>query len=424
MSTLVAHDGSGAAEVLACDPDALEEVAAGLRRLAAELEATAMTVAEPGPAGWSGLAAIEQARCRASTGAAVGRTREPVGRAAACLDLLAGTAREQAVVVRRHQRLAEEVDLARARLAASGALSDADALVRAARLRELEEESRWHRRAVAAAVEAFQEVRRWVTRLLEELRASLSELALNLAVVVGAVSRVTRSAGQVLAVEAIADAGRRLRRVGDQEAPRTRHQMDERLKKNVARFRSPKPSETLPVGKMPFGAAVRHFGRLVPVVALADAGYTLWTGGGYDGWRGGVTRGLAAAGVVGVGLVVFLPITAPAAVVGAGAMAVYGAWMTGNWIYDNRHRLGRLASRGWSGARRVGGRAWTGTRDAAGRAWTGGTDLARRARDRVGSGLSRLRDRVRRDRGRPTQPEQPVTPPVAPGTAPPVGSTA
>lgn len=132
-------------------------------------------------------------------------------------------------------------------------------------------------------------------------------------------------------------------------------------------------------------------------MVLVDAVPDTIDGGGYSGWRGGTTRVLAGAAVVGtIGAVV---VAAPAAAtVGLGAAAAYQLWTIGNTVYDNRKEIGRALSRTW----RRGSR--------------GVSQFRRRAAD----GLARLQGGDRTTGGSAAGPPPQ---PVAPGSVP-VGTTA
>ena len=89
---------------------------------------------------------------------------------------------------------------------------------------------------------------------------------------------------------------------------------------------------------------------LTVISAIGDVA----TGGGYQGWRGWATRGLAVAGGTGavvliaggIGAVVTAPITATVAAVGVTA---YALWSAGNYVYDNWDSIERAyqVSTGW-----------------------------------------------------------------------------
>ncbi len=99
--------------------------------------------------------------------------------------------------------------------------------------------------------------------------------------------------------------------------------------------------------------------RLDPFGVVWKAGNDLATGGGYDGWRGGLTRYYAGGAVVGA---VALNSRHPVAVaVGAVLIGGWGLWKGGNALWDNRQAIVRFAAKVWRGAGKVarsaGGRA-------------------------------------------------------------------
>lgn len=372
--------------VLRCDPDELEVTARSLRQAVAELEAVAGEVRAAGDPVWSGLAALEQAARRAEMAELVGRLAPPLQQVAGALDQVAAAAREQAGTVRRHTRLCEELSLERSRLIALGPPPEPLAAAHwTERLSSLEEERFRHQLLVEDAEREFGAVQRRVALLIEGIRAHVPQVVWDLALTFATVQKVAGGARQVAAAGSLADTARRLRRMPVPGGERTLHLMRERVDKQVSRLRMRAPGW---VSRVPGGAAVA--GRAVPAVALVDAARGVVTGGGYDGWRGGATRVLGAVGVVGAGVAVVtggLAVGASAPVLGVaglGAAAVYQAWVTGNWVYDNRDRIAGTASRAWSGARGLVTRA-----SSAGRSVVG------RARERATAGLDRLRQRLR-----------------------------
>lgn len=119
------------------------------------------------------------------------------------------------------------------------------------------------------------------------------------------------------------------------------------------------------------GRAASLFGRLAWPLTVVMGVKDLITGGGYDGWRGTMTKimgavgaaggvvlgvaALAAAGVIGVTV-------APVVLAGAGiAVAAYGLWSAGNAIVDNWDTI-----KGWGSSVKSGASsAWNGVRTGA-----------------------------------------------------------
>lgn len=108
------------------------------------------------------------------------------------------------------------------------------------------------------------------------------------------------------------------------------------------------------LGRTPTGAlaGVRTvLGRVALPLTVLNGTEDAWTGGGYGGARGGMTRALGAAGALGGGALVFGeggltlvalgPVGAPVA---AGAVLVYGAWSLGNLVADHWDGITSFAS--------------------------------------------------------------------------------
>ncbi|QFG68945.1 hypothetical protein [Ornithinimicrobium pratense] len=67
------------------------------------------------------------------------------------------------------------------------------------------------------------------------------------------------------------------------------------------------------------------------------------TGGGYPGWRGDVTRFLAAGALAGGPLMLAGVALPPLGIAGVAAVSAYQAWTAGNLVWDNRGALVRYA---------------------------------------------------------------------------------
>ncbi|GGK62340.1 hypothetical protein GCM10011509_08440 [Ornithinimicrobium pekingense] len=362
--------------MLTVDPDELDAAAAGLRRAAAELQVVARDVAGWDDARWDGPAARQQAARRTEVSTALGHLVPPLERVADGVGEVAYAAREHADTVRRHTRLQEDLALERSRLLALGAPPEpAAAALWAERLAVLEQESGWHRRMAEEAEHAFERVRHRAEALLAQVRASVPQIVWDLGLTFMTAEKAAKGWRQVSAVAAMADTLWRVHRMPVPGGERTLHRMRRRVDDHLRTLKLHPPRW---ISRIPGGATVA--GRAVPVVAMLDAGGSVLTAGGYDGWRAGVTRGVAGVAVVGLVAVVAAPGSVVVGAAGLGAAAVYQAWMTGNWMYDNRGRIAGTAARGWAGATRVGRQAWA-----------GGRGLLSRARERAASGLRRLR---------------------------------
>lgn len=119
------------------------------------------------------------------------------------------------------------------------------------------------------------------------------------------------------------------------------------------------------LGKLGLPALGRLLGKaFLPLTALTGV-VDVFTGGGYDGWRGWATRGFGLAGaagavtllVGGAALVASAPVTATVAAV---AVTAYGLWSAGNYVYDH-----------WGTIRDTASRVATQVGDTAGRVWGG-----------------------------------------------------
>lgn len=340
--------------VLACDPDELEAVAAGLRRVAAELEAAAGQVAGATVHDWSGAAASEQAGRRSTAAELLGSFVPSVEQFAGGLEVVAGAAHEEGAFVRRHLSLGEEVMLERRRLLTVGAPTEPVAAQRwSARVAELEVEQRWHESLVAEAERRFEMSEQAVTQLLERVRTALTDPVKDLVLLAVATKQSVGflKSGR-LAVTSSATV-RRLWSIRGAGGERTLHVMQQRIQSEL-RGLAPKPpawASKLPGVTRLTGA----LGRAAPALVVLDAGPRLVDGGGYEGWRGGTTRVLAGAAVSGVlvaGAVTVGIVAAPVAgAVGLGAVAVYQGWSLGNHVYDNRAAIGRSLSRTWTRGR-------------------------------------------------------------------------
>lgn len=94
----------------------------------------------------------------------------------------------------------------------------------------------------------------------------------------------------------------------------------------------------LPVLSGPVGTTLSY-----SISGAAD----LFTGGGYTGWRGGVTRVLGGLAVP-ASIALWFP---PATFVSAAVLGTYTAWTAGNVIVDNRHNIARFGRQAAQAAR-------------------------------------------------------------------------
>lgn len=379
--------------VLACDPDALEATARTMRRLAAELDAVAGEVATAAVQDWGGLAALEQDGRRHEAGDLLRSFVPQVDEVATGITRVAEVAREEGAAVRQHVRLGEQAASERARTIALGPPPDPVAAARwELRVEELGASQRWHESLVVQAQHRFDQVQALVTATLDRIRAAVPEPLADVLLLRITVEQTVKLARAGQGTVSSVATTRRLRRLRGRVGERTLHQVQQRVEKNLARLKLAPPAwaEKVP-GVRRIAAAV---GKAAPVLVLVDAVPDAVDGGGYSGWRGGATRVLAGAAVVGTFGAVVLAAPA-AATIGLGAAATYQVWAVGNTIYDDRREIGQALSRTWKRGSR------------------GFSQFRRRAAD----GLARLNGESR------TTVERPVPQPVAPGTAP-IGASA
>jgi hypothetical protein len=99
--------------------------------------------------------------------------------------------------------------------------------------------------------------------------------------------------------------------------------------------------------------AARLAGKAFLPLTVATGLYDAYTGGGYGGVRGGITRGLGLAGAAGAGALLFATLNPVGLTVAGGAVLAYGAWTAGNAIWDHRAEIaeGVNTAKDWAGDR-------------------------------------------------------------------------
>ncbi|WP_158288667.1 hypothetical protein [Ornithinimicrobium flavum] len=329
--------GAGAV-VLATSPEELRRAARVLRTVSDGLEGLGDRVQQADLTGdaWTGLAALEH---RARTGALrrlVTLTAAPGLEVAGALERCAEVAEDAGARARAGLRRLEQ-GMAELRSLRTLGPPPEPLLEQAWRRRvaEVEQEVEQARRAVARAEEVFDLAQReaagvlgraWsvveeapaVRELAADLRRAVTGLPRHVAHVVRTTDMVVSLARARWAAEAPA------RALALQRATL-------RLQELWLQLRAP-------------GEARRRFGRtrLVPgPVGWVSAWLAAWSdvqdGGGYEGWRGGLTRVLARGALVGgpVALMGLHPALAPAAPVGLGLISAYQAWTLGNVVWDS-----------------------------------------------------------------------------------------
>ena len=337
--------------VLSITPDELRAAAGMLRQLEGELTSLTAGLERAGEVsgpGWTGLAALAHRARVESLRGWVSLTLRPGQECAAVLDRCAHVAEDAGHRVRALGHALELTRAEQARLRALGPPPDPAGLTRwRARLTELEVEATRVLRDAARTEEETDQVLHQAARSLVDSWQQVTTALGHLGTIVGlggATTKVVKKtlpgalAGATLVAITLA------RRQGRLAAP-ARRIADRRLAAWEERRTvkaEPKPRLRVPVPPL----VERLAGPVGAVMTVADAGRRVVDGGGYDGARGGVTRVLGGAAVIGVPLTfVSLPVVAMA---GAVAVGTYSAWMAGNWVYDNRHRIvetGRVVQR-------------------------------------------------------------------------------
>ncbi|KUG51565.1 hypothetical protein AVL62_09585 [Serinicoccus chungangensis] len=331
--------------VLRTSPEEMERAAWSLRAAGEQIEAAAdrLLGGAPQQPGWSGLAAWEaSARTRAVhrvTRAAAGAPREAATAVLDCAAAARVASQEVSTWTRRAERARAEV-LA---LQLPGPPPEPGLeLLRRRRIEQLQHEEALARRRVAAVEDEFREQERAAARrvaqawdLLQEVRdlATAPRKAVEaFGYAWGTGERVVRTTQ--LAVQ--------LARARWSRAADLRRQALRRAARALSRLRA--------LVRVRGGAALGRV-ALVPgphrlVTAWLGAWGDVRDGGGYAGWRGEVTRGLAAAGIVGGFMVVPGTALHPAVGgVGVGLLTVWAAWSSGNAAWDGGSALVRYARR-------------------------------------------------------------------------------
>lgn len=351
--------GGGAA--LATSPEDLRAAARSLREVGHEASALgrALGLGMAGTSsGWSGLAALEQQARVESLQLLVGRVPGPGDEAALLLERCAMAAEDSADRVRAWTRTLEEARSTAHQLRVAGPPPDPAGLQAWQRLvAELDAQVARSSALIQQAEEDFDLVARQVAGAVREVWSDVQAGATELQALVdlgrkgaNAKDKLTaaRLAAPGLVALALASRDSGLARAKAHVKAMERlwavkaHQLEPPLVEKRIRAL---------VAKLPGSPSLP---RVPPVLlrggtglyAMYDAAGTVVDGGGYDGWRGGVSR------VLGAGAVMAAPATfsaiPPVALAGAVTLGAYTAWMTGNWVYDNRGRIvdaGRTAVR-------------------------------------------------------------------------------
>lgn len=340
------------ASVLRTSPEELRRAARQLRAIGTELESLGgKGSAVAGLDGsWRGLAALEQEERTRSVHSLVGLAAAPGRAVAQELDRCADVADDAGARVRSWTARAEDgvAELSMLR----GQVPPPEPLLEAAWRRRLEEVEREIERARIRVGDAEADFDRAQQRAAEVIAGAWSvveELAR-----LGALGKDVRSAARRIpwavvhtvrtSQMAISFARARFARSAAVRAlalQRANAQLQALLAVMVGGGKGPTRVGMARFAPGPVGLILSW------VAALSD----VRSGGGYQGWRGGTTRVLAAGALVGGPLIVagvVFPPLAPAAPVGVGLVGLYQAWSIGNAVWDGipvMVRYARLAVR-------------------------------------------------------------------------------
>ncbi|WP_298887998.1 hypothetical protein [uncultured Serinicoccus sp.] len=331
--------------VLGTSPEEMERAALQLRAEGERIEAAAdrLLSGAPQEPGWSGLAAWQAAaRTRAVHRVTRAAAAPPREAAAAVLDCAAAArvaTREVHTWTRRAERARAEV-LA---LQLPGPPPEPGLeLLRRRRIEQLQHEEALARRRVAAAEDEFRERERGAARRVAqawELVQEVRDLATAPRKAVEAFGYAWGTGERVVRTTQLA---LQLARARWSRAADVRRQARRRAAHALSRLRA--------LVRVRGGAVLGRV-ALVPgphrlVTAWLGAWGDVRDGGGYAGWRGEVTRGFAAAGILGGFMVVPGTFVHPAVGgAGVGLLTAWAAWSLGNAAWDGGSALVRYARR-------------------------------------------------------------------------------
>lgn len=404
--------GTTGVSVLQTSPEELRRAARVLRGVGADLADLGARAASAAPSrdGWAGVAALEQQARLSSLRRLVELTSLPGAEVATVLDRCADVAEGCTVRVLTWRRRVEELTAELTGLRLQG--PPPEPVLEVAwrrRVAELEEEVARARRFIDEAEAEFDDAQQWASRVV-----------LGAWSVVEAVHRVVGYAkGVRTAARRIPWAVVHTVRTSQMVVALSRARWaKEAAVRAAALRRGQEILQGLIVQLSPPRGAGRALGtgRFAPgPVGLILAWVTAWsdlrTGGGYEGWRGGITRVLATGALVGgpLTLVGLFPPLVAVAPVGISLIGLYQGWILGNVVWDGvtvGMRYVRLARRALPGLRRAGVRlaaeaglraGWA-LRDLRTRTLVRSTQLALELEDRVddvGEHVGRIADPLR-----------------------------
>lgn len=323
-------------------PDDLLAAASRLRHAAQRADELTLRLAALDPLsaqhGWTGLAALQHSARLQTLREVLDRVSGPGEEAAGGLERCAVAAEHGALTVRRWRGLLEQAEAEQVRLRTLPPTEDpAEEALRRRRWVELEGEVAGCVEGIRRAEEEFSQLQHGLARRLEQGWVDVSAAVDHVRTLVEVGQKAWGLKGKggnaVVALPLLAQLVRsQLRR-----SPRGIYRARTKALAHLRKIRSPGGLVKKLLGKLPPGT-LDLVGKGSGALTVIDAGARVVDGGGYDGWRAGTTRTLAVGAVVGVPLAL---VSAPAVAIGGTvAIGAYTGWITGNWIYDNRGRIG------------------------------------------------------------------------------------
>lgn len=163
-----------------------------------------------------------------------------------------------------------------------------------------------------------------------------------------------------------------------------------------------KPGRWTRVLPGPVERTVRLGGRFFLPGTVAVGVHDAVTGGGYQGWRAGVTRVLGGTAALGAGTLLLgaagLPLVTLAAPAALAVLTAYTAWTAGNFAWDHRAQIARFGRQVWRG----GVAMWRAQQRIEGRAAMALAKTTVRVRQATKAGITRARRAAQRVQGRVT----------------------
>lgn len=287
---------------------------------------------------WTGLAALEQQARAVAVQELVRLTARPGRAAAEALDRAAGVAEAAGGRVRAWSRRVDECQAELSTLRTMGPPTDPflEQLWRR-RLQEVEQELDRARCLVAEAEQEWRAVEQDVAAVVAAAWSVVTELNRTRQVLQPVLKSVTKGWTMVRSTALTTATAIALARARWQRSAPLREQALRRARVWFRELTIGRP------GRRKDWTLVRKV-KFVPgpvgwVLTYLGAIQDVRTGGGYRGWRGDVTRGLAAGALVGGPLILAGLALPPLGLVGIGAVSIYQVWTAGNLVWDNRAPL-------------------------------------------------------------------------------------